>query len=84
MSKLVTYAKLQELLESIQNIAASEVQMKLRCSNGLRATNYFGCGKFLSDQSEVHIGGLDRQSSFCFELKHVPEAYLGNKYFLLM
>lgn len=73
----------QELLESIQSIAASEVKMKLQCSNGLRATEYFGAGSFVPDMSEVLVGGLDRQSSSCFVLNFDPESILGMVFLFL-
>jgi len=65
-----------ELLESIQSIAASEVTMKLQCSNGLKATEYYGSGEFDPKCSSVNLAGLDRQSSSCFVLNFDSEGLL--------
>jgi hypothetical protein len=80
VSSFVPCYVLQELLECIQSIAASEVTMKLQCSNGLKATDYYGCGDFDPKRSEVKVGGLDRQSSSCFVLSFDSDSFLGKFY----
>jgi hypothetical protein len=60
----------QQLLYDLDNIAGSEVVVKVRTGIGFRTESYIGHGVYFDSRNEVELCGVSTDTSFTFLFKH--------------